>query len=103
MAEDWPAKLLDSADVNDPVVEVVHELGHVLLQEPLVCVHRVTWGGEEHEDGKRQASVIVSLRLLLLTSKGTLSRGGVLPDEGQELVLGLFQGDFTVSNSLGQS
>ena len=35
----WPAELLDGADVDDPVVKVVHELGHVLVQEPLVCMH----------------------------------------------------------------
>lgn len=40
--EHWPAELLDSADINDPVVEMVHKLWHVLFQEPLVCMHRVT-------------------------------------------------------------
>lgn len=40
--EHWPAELLDSADVNDPVVEVVHKLWHVFFQEPLVCMHGVT-------------------------------------------------------------
>lgn len=40
--EHWPAELLHSADVDDPVVEVVHKLWHVLFQEPLVCMHRVT-------------------------------------------------------------
>ena len=42
-----PAKLLNGADVDDPVVEMVHELGHVFVQELLVGVHRVTWEREE--------------------------------------------------------
>lgn len=37
-----PAELLDGADVDDPVMEMVHELGHVLIQEALVCMDRVT-------------------------------------------------------------
>lgn len=38
-----------------------------------------------------------------LTSKGTLSRWRVLPDKGQKLVFGLFQGDVAVFDSLNQS
>lgn len=36
-----PAELLDRAHVDDPVVEMVHELRHVLVQELLVSMHRV--------------------------------------------------------------
>lgn len=39
----WPAKLLDGANINDSVVKVVHKLWHVLVQEPLVRMHRVTY------------------------------------------------------------
>lgn len=41
--------------------------------------------------------------LRLFTCEWTLSRGGVLSDEGQELVLCLLQGDVTVPYGLGQS
>lgn len=71
------AELLDGANIYYSVVEVVHELRHILVQEPLVRMHGVP-------------------------SEGTLSGRGVLPDEGQELVLGLFQGDLTVHDGPGQ-
>lgn len=102
----WPAKLLDGADINNSVVEVVHKLWHVLFQEPLVCMHRVTCRKRNHRtwlSEPNQLSSITVLFLVLLTSKGTLSRWGVLSDEGQELILRLFQGDFTVPYSLSQS
>lgn len=38
-----PAELFDGADINDSVVKMVHELWHVLVQEPFVCMHRVPW------------------------------------------------------------
>lgn len=46
--KNWPAKLLDGADINDSVVEVVHKLWHVLIQEPLVCMHRVACRERNH-------------------------------------------------------
>lgn len=72
------AELLDSTDVDDPVVEMVHKLGHVLVQELLVSVHRVT-------------------------CEGTLSRLRVLPDEGKELVLRLLEADLAVFHGLSQT
>lgn len=100
-----PAKLLDGADINDSVVEVVHKLWHVLVQEPLVCMHRVTCRKRNHRtwlQNQNRLSSITVLLLVLLTSKGTLSRWGLLSDKGQKLILCLFQGDFTVPYSLGQ-
>lgn len=38
-----PAQLLDSADINDSVVEVTHELRHVLVQKLLISMNRVSW------------------------------------------------------------
>lgn len=43
--EHSPAQLLDGADVDDAVVEVPHELRHVLVKEFLVCVNGVTCKG----------------------------------------------------------
>lgn len=44
----WPAKLLDGADIDDSVVKVVHKLWHVLVEEPLVRMHRVTCRKRNH-------------------------------------------------------
>lgn len=41
--------------------------------------------------------------LVLLTSQRALPWWGVLSDKRKELIFGLFQGDFTVLYSLGQS
>lgn len=46
-----PAKLLDGANVNDSVVKVVHKLWHILIQEPLVRMHRVAY--KTNETNKR--------------------------------------------------
>lgn len=37
-----PAELLDCAHVDDAIVEMTHELGHVLVQKLLISVHRVS-------------------------------------------------------------
>lgn len=44
-----PAELLDGAYVNDSVMEVVHKLWHVFVQEALVCVNRVTCTENTHK------------------------------------------------------
>lgn len=38
----WPAKFLNGADINNSIVKMIHKLGHVLVQEPLVGMHRVS-------------------------------------------------------------
>ena len=50
-----PAELLDGAHINDSVVKVVHKLWHVLVQEPLVCMHRVACKEEESWEMTRGA------------------------------------------------
>lgn len=82
------------------------------------CLHAPSYLLEENKDD-RDAKSSVMLELMLwsklvwgrrhtlstaetLTSEGTLSGWGVLSDEGQELVLSLLEGDFTVPYSLRQ-
>lgn len=38
----WPAKLLNCTDINYSVVEVIHELWHIFVQESFVCMHRIS-------------------------------------------------------------
>ena len=73
-----PADLLDRADVDNAVVEVLHQRRHVLVEEPLVGVHRVAG---EH----------------------ALARRRVRSHKGEELVLGGLQGDAASAHLLRQA
>lgn len=61
----WPAKLLDSADINDPVMKVVHKLWHVLVQKPLVCMHRVTWGKKKTKKSKTKHKITEGIKSIV--------------------------------------
>lgn len=73
----WPAKLLNGADVNDSVVEVVHELWHVLVQELLVRMHRVTCRKRNHRmyDCRNLISRVISQWLQLMLNSISPARG----------------------------
>lgn len=81
---------------------MVHELGHVLVQEPLVSMDRVACSRTNHNITTRRGTKLQT-RLASLTGQRTLSWWRVLSDKRQELVLGLLQGDLTGPHSLSQA
>ena len=62
----WPAKLLYGADINDSVMKVVHKLWHVLVQEPLVCMYRVTCKNRNYKTSLQKPEKLNNITVLLL-------------------------------------
>lgn len=114
-----PAELLDRAHIDDSIVEMMHKLGHVLVQKPLISMHWVSWeqtqikcvNSQNHLKWNTSKYFFPFLKLLVMNKKTvclcvtcqrTLAWWSVLSDEGQELILGLLEWDLAVPHCLRQ-